>query len=872
MPPQGNGVTLIVRGWGGDKPGISLACVKVVQSHDCAVLDMSQFLMHGALMFTCVLQVKDASLETLQKDLRECFTAQGLQLDFSVCGPGHIAPFGRDEGREAVAYLVSAEPISLGLLYDLDSVLCEHGCILREIEHRSDNKKENNTEFDKLQMRITCPPGLKLSTLLMGDANPQAVVNGSACLGSGKGLHAAASRCGAQITLRWWNAMNTPHGKSLVVFGLSDVLCPYDVLDQVLLEAGLTPSGKADGKDPLNADSKFERQTSPGGLQVKEKVAMLKGTKREVVDKVVEKLEFTPGARLVCSSLKRMGFRLAILTKTGVKEVAEHVKRELGIDYAICQELEVVDGAFTGKYAGTVADVNLAKADVLRLMAERESIEYGDVIVVGEPLRGMKATNAQMVLETFGPIIYFNQSKLKDLSIILYLLGFNGADVATLKRKRVWDQETDASAMAVAAHRILQVSSARNEPGQVKQICSLLRSLVPEAIIDTARLCSIQDGGACFAVDLKNPSGVPIADETAQEFEVLCEKAGFKVMDLIRHAANASVDYGVPRKPKDCWAHYFNNRHVVTMVQKPNLETTSLCSLFGLFHQHGVNIIKMDRLSAPDNLAAMSFAVSLKGVSSRDMRSMLTEVSKTCGADIAIQTDDHSRWMRRLVVFDMDSTLIQQEVIDELAKIAGVESEVKKITEAAMNGELNFFESLKARVALLKGHNAEELFEKVKNNLIFTPGAKSLCTTLRKLGYKMAVISGGFLPVAKEVQRHLGLHYAFANTLEVDESTGLLTGLTSGPVVTPQRKRALLATIADVEGCDLQQTIAVGDGANDIPMLSTAGLGIAFCAKPKVQAASEFRINQKDLSTILFLIGVSERAAERLSQSNGLGA
>merc|ERR1712176_975552 len=149
----------------------------------------------------------------------------------------------------------------------------------------------------------------------------------------------------------------------------------------------------------------------------------------------------------------------------------------------------------------------------------------------------------------------------------------------------------------------------------------------------------------------------------------------------------------------------------------------------------------------------------------------------------------------------------------------------------------------------------------------YTPGAKKLCTALKRLGFKMAVISGGFLPVAEEVQRYLGLDYAFANTLEGDEHTGLLTGLTSGPVVTPQRKRALLATIANVEGCEVQQTIAVGDGANDIPMLNTAGLGIAFCAKPKVQAATEIRINQKDSSTVLYLIGVSEHVTTKMATS-----
>jgi len=197
-----------------------------------------------------------------------------------------------------------------------------------------------------------------------------------------------------------------------------------------------------------------------------------------------------------------------------------------------------------------------------------------------------------------------------------------------------------------------------------------------------------------------------------------------------------------------------------------------------------------------------------------------------------------------------------------------VETEVKAITESAMRGEIDFFASLKQRVALLKGADGTHLFAEVKKSIQFNPGAQRLCSVLHKLGYKMAVISGGFLPVAEEVQRRLGLDYAFANSLDVDLLTGKLTGQTCGPVVTPQRKRALLATISNVEDCKVQQTVAVGDGANDIPMLHTAGLGIAFCAKPKVQAVTEFRINQKDLSTVLFLIGLSEHAVERLSEAS----
>jgi len=344
-----------------------------------------------------------------------------------------------------------------------------------------------------------------------------------------------------------------------------------------------------------------------------------------------------------------------------------------------------------------------------------------------------------------------------------------------------------------------------------------------------------------------------------KELLFACQKNGFQATDV---GAVAKQESG-----SSCWQHYFKNRFVITLVQKPHISSESLSAMFNVFAELRINVVKFERLSVQE-MAALQLTVNVpEDLDVSAFAGQLAEVSKKWGADIAFQRDDLERWMRRLVVFDMDSTLIQQEVIDELAKMAGVETEVKAITEAAMRGELNFFDSLKSRVALLKGHKADELFAKVKANLIFTPGAKKLCSTLRRLGYRMAVISGGFLPVAQEVQRHLGLDYAFANTLEVDETTGLLTGRTSGPVVTPQRKRALLATIANVEGCEVKQTIAVGDGANDIPMLNAAGLGIAFCAKPKVQAAAEFRINQKDLSTVLFLIGVSEHAAERLGIS-----
>merc|ERR1712193_152145 len=242
----------------------------------------------------------------------------------------------------------------------------------------------------------------------------------------------------------------------------------------------------------------------------------------------------------------------------------------------------------------------------------------------------------------------------------------------------------------------------------------------------------------------------------------------------------------------------------------------------------GCDILTLERLSVHD-FAALQITATVPPGQESEVENTLLATGKEYGADIALQEESVERWNRRLIVFDMDSTLIQQEVIDELAKLAGVEAKVKEITDRAMSGEIDFFGSLKERVTLLKGHNAEELFAHVKRNLIFTPGAKQLCSALKGLGFKMAVISGGFLPVAREVQKELGLDYAFANTLEVDRKTGLLTGRTVGPVVTPQRKRALLSMIAEVEGCEVAQTIAVGDGANDIPMLCTTTGGGVLC-------------------------------------------
>ncbi|WP_372740684.1 phosphoserine phosphatase SerB, partial [Neptunomonas sp.] len=224
------------------------------------------------------------------------------------------------------------------------------------------------------------------------------------------------------------------------------------------------------------------------------------------------------------------------------------------------------------------------------------------------------------------------------------------------------------------------------------------------------------------------------------------------------------------------------------------------------------------------------------------------------------QEDNIFRRHRRLVVFDMDSTLIEAEVIDELAKEAGVGDQVIEITEAAMRGELDFNESFRRRVALLKGLDASVL-ESVAQRLPLTEGAEDLVSHLKMLGFKTAILSGGFTYFAEKLQKQLGFDYVYANQLDIRD--GVVTGEVVGEIVNGDRKAQLLREIAEREGVRLEQTIAVGDGANDLPMLSIAGLGIAFRAKPLVRQSAKQAISTLGLDGILYLIGFRDRDSLR---------
>lgn len=353
-------------------------------------------------------------------------------------------------------------------------------------------------------------------------------------------------------------------------------------------------------------------------------------------------------------------------------------------------------------------------------------------------------------------------------------------------------------------------------------------------------------------------------------FKSLKADSGNIMKELLFKASDLGVNirfYPVPVEEYNEWVNMQGkDRYILTLLGR-KLSAKQITAVTHILAGQELNIDAIKRLTGRQPLDESKLGVraciefSLRGTP-RDREAMqheLMKLSSELEVDFSFQRDNMYRRMRRLICFDMDSTLIQTECIDELAEKAGVGEQVRAITESAMRGEIDFKESFAQRVALLKGLDVSVMKE-IAENMPITEGVERLMFVLKRYGYKIAILSGGFTFFGEYLQKKFGIDYVYANELEVED--GKLTGRYLGDVVDGKRKAELLRLIAQVEKVDIAQTIAVGDGANDLPMLSLAGLGIAFHAKPKVKENARQAINTIGLDGVLYFLGFKDSYLE----------
>lgn len=387
-----------------------------------------------------------------------------------------------------------------------------------------------------------------------------------------------------------------------------------------------------------------------------------------------------------------------------------------------------------------------------------------------------------------------------------------------------------------AKDRILVTVTGRDRPGVTATLTGILAAQ-GAALHDIEQVVVHEQLTLCLLV------GLPRSRDVLKELLFAAKELGMEL------EFNPVTDGPEKEQPPQ------GQMYVITAIG-PALGANNIHAIASTLAAEGANIEKISRLSE-GSLASVEIHARLpdSGDPERLKRSLLAQAMRA-SFDVSLQREGLYRRSKRLVVMDMDSTLIRIEVIDELARAAGVGPQVAQITERAMQGEMDYDESLRQRVSLLKGLDVKVL-DQIAADLPLTEGAETLVRVLKRLGYRIAVISGGFSRAADALKRRLSLDYAFSNNLEIEQ--GKLTGKVVGPIVNANRKAELLELIAQLEGVVLDQVIAVGDGANDILMLERAGLGIAFRAKSKLREAADTSLSGAGLDAILYLLGISAR-------------
>ena len=409
---------------------------------------------------------------------------------------------------------------------------------------------------------------------------------------------------------------------------------------------------------------------------------------------------------------------------------------------------------------------------------------------------------------------------------------------------------------AVDKEIILLKVSGQDKPGVTAGLTAILATYGATILdIGQADIHDTLSLGILFEVKAGSGSGSVLKDLLFKGYEL-----GIKV----KFIPISIPDYEI-------WVKGQSKQRYIINVLGETLTAAQLAAVTKIMSDQNLNIDSIIRLTGRTSVvdieeyprSCVQLSVTGTIVNKASMTALFMEVSGELNVDISFQEDNMYRRNRRLVCFDMDSTLIQTEVIDELAELNGVGEQVRAITESAMNGEIDFSESFKKRMALLEGLS-EEVLHNVAINLPITKGAHRLMKALKYYGYKTAILSGGFTYFGNYLQKELGIDYVYANQLEIKD--GKLTGKYLGEIVDGAKKAEYLKAIAEKEGIHINQTIAVGDGANDLPMLNLAGLGIAFHAKPKVKESASTSISSLGLDGVLYLLGYHDRHIDMMQE------
>eukprot|EP00029_Vermamoeba_vermiformis_P014362 TRINITY_DN9483_c0_g1_i1.p1 TRINITY_DN9483_c0_g1~~TRINITY_DN9483_c0_g1_i1.p1 ORF type:complete len:864 (-),score=324.54 TRINITY_DN9483_c0_g1_i1:22-2613(-) len=789
------------------------------------------------------------------KDLLLTCTHLGLEMTYKITGVTSSPTASPSNGSDYVLTILSPHSHVPATCYrDFCQVLSNFQVNITKIINLSD--KNNTKKSSAVEFVVNVPAECDLSAFK------------GALLQVGR-RHFSDIAVQAESLLR--------RKKRMVVFDMNNTLIQtFDLLEYLGDKIGVLDKMKA-----IRASYGDKNFTS----SITERVALLKGVSTKLLEGVEEHIKFTKGALFLCRALKKLGFKLACIS-SGFDVISKAVKEELGLDYAFHNTLETEmtpEGeVFTGKLEMPIVD-GIRKMDLLTYLTEKEGISPEACICIGDgPVSwGMIALAGLGIAFDATPQNYNTHLNLlhceKDLSDTLYLLGYP---------KHIWSEETKDKTQPRRTKRSIsteeEIETVIENPSNTRQYKrSIVTVTGPDGPGVLYSLCEIVATSHAHIVDIRqfvlqqNLLLVVLLEYDENSNDQVLKELLFKVkrmpgMDMDFELLDQSNNESLERQASS---------HAITVINS-RMTFKFLAEFCKLIEARGCVIREINRLSeakADKNkkrygeedeeafvheLECLEFVVDLPSSSEEDLsriKAELMSMAKEFNTDIALQAEGLVRKIKRLVVFDMDSTLIQQECIDEMAVYAGVEQQVKDITRRAMNGELDFEQSLRQRVGLLRGVSAE-IIPHIVAAIQYTPGAKFLCKTLKKMGYKLAVISGGFTHIIKHVKDKLNLDYSFANTLEIRD--GKLTGQLLGPIVDARKKADLLDLIAQEEGIPHDQVIAIGDGANDLLMLSRAGLGIAFNAKPKVQEAAKFRINQASLATLIYFLGISDRSVD----------